>query len=88
MYGGYWDVDGDHTGTNNAIGNVPPGSATPSGYMLEVNADYVASEVSRQTVTNLCPNTYYEFSAWVRNICNTCGIDSAGPQFANSEPGN
>ncbi|HMG67283.1 MAG TPA: T9SS type A sorting domain-containing protein, partial [Chitinophagaceae bacterium] len=35
-------------------------------------------EVYRQTVNNLCPNTYYEFSAWIRNICPNCGIDSAG----------
>jgi len=84
MFGGYWYIDGDHTGTNNAIGNVPPDATTPSGYMLEVNADYVASEVYRQTVNNLCPNTYYEFSAWVRNICPTCGIDSTGAQFAGT----
>ena len=38
----------------------------------------MASEVYRQTITNLCPNTYYEFSAWVRNICPNCGIDSLG----------
>ncbi len=78
MFGGHWDVAGDHSGTNNAAGNAPPDLSTPSGYMLEVNADYVASEVYRQTITNLCPNTYYEFSAWVKNICHTCGIDSLG----------
>ncbi|HEY0434886.1 MAG TPA: T9SS type A sorting domain-containing protein [Chitinophagaceae bacterium] len=78
MFGGFWYIDGDHTGTNNATGNAPPSSNATGGYMLEVNADYVASEVYRQTVNNLCPNTYYEFSAWVRNICPTCGIDSTG----------
>ncbi|HEY1870554.1 MAG TPA: T9SS type A sorting domain-containing protein, partial [Chitinophagaceae bacterium] len=94
MFGGYWYVDGDHSGTTNAIGNLPPDANTPSGYMLEVNADYVASEVYRQTLTNLCPSTYYEFSAWVRNICTVCGIDSLGQQFkgtatapANGYPG-
>lgn len=94
MFNGYWYIDGDHTGTNNAIGNNPPDAVTPGGYMLMVNADYVASEVYRQTVTNLCPNTYYEFSAWIRNICPTCGIDSTGAQFtgtptapANGYPG-
>ncbi len=59
-------------------GICPPASATSSGYMLMVNADYVASEVYRQTINGLCPNTDYEFSAWVRNICPTCGIDSTG----------
>jgi len=84
MFGGHWYVDGDHTGTNNAIGNIPPDSDDNSGYMLLVNADYVASEIYRQTLTNLCPNTYYEFSAWVRNVCTTCGVDSVGAQFAGT----
>ena len=84
MFGGYWYVDGDHSGTNNSIGNVPPDANTPSGYMMMVNADYVASEVYRQTINNLCPNTYYEFSAWVRNICPNCGIDSLGAQMSGS----
>ena len=84
MHGGHWYIDGDHTGTNNAAGNLPPGPATSAGYMLMVNADYVASEVYNQTLTNLCPNTYYEFSAWIRNICPTCGADSTGAQFAGT----
>ncbi len=75
MHGGHWDVDGDHTGTNNAAGNIPRAEGDPGGYMLMVNADFVASETYRQTITNLCPNTYYEFSAWFRNICPTCGVD-------------
>lgn len=81
MHGGHWDIDGDHTGTNDAVGNIPPGPTTTGGYMLMVNADYVASEAFRQTITNLCPNTYYEFSAWFRNICPTCGIDSVGTPY-------
>lgn len=87
MHGGHWDVDGDHTGTNNAIGNAPPSHSTPGGYMLMVNADYVASETYRQTITNLCPNTYYEFSAWFRNICPTCGVDSLGSNYLPRQPG-
>ncbi len=84
MFNGHWYPDGDHSGTTNAIGNIPPAAATNSGYMLMVNADYVPSEVYRQTLTNLCPNTYYEFSAWVRNICPTCGSDSTGAQFTGT----
>ncbi len=80
MFGGFWFVDGDHSGTSNAIGNVPVAKGDNGGYMLAVNADYVASEVYRQKLTNLCPNTYYEFSAWFRNICPTCGLDSNGTQ--------
>ena len=87
MHNGHWDIDGDHTGTNNAIGNLPPAATEPGGYMLMVNADYVASEAFRQTITNLCPNTYYEFSAWIRNICPTCGIDSTGTTYTPRRPG-
>jgi hypothetical protein len=84
MFGGHWDIDGDHSGTTTSTGNLPPAAGTNSGYMLMVNADYVASEVYRQTINGLCPNTDYEFSAWVRNICPTCGIDSTGAQFAGT----
>lgn len=84
MHGGHWYIDGDHTGTNDAVGNIPPADTTNSGYMLMVNADYVASEVYSQTITNLCPDTYYEFSGWFRNICPTCGVDSLGQQFTGT----
>ncbi len=84
MFGGYWYIKGDHSGTNNAAGNAPAASGSPGGYLLAVNADYVASEAYRQTLTGLCPNTYYEFSAWLQNICPVCGIDSLGQQFAGT----
>jgi hypothetical protein len=84
----HWDIDGDHTGTNNNIGNEPAASGNPGGYMLMVNADFVASETYRQTLNNLCPNTYYEFSAWFRNICPTCGIDyRTGGNYTPRTPG-
>jgi hypothetical protein len=87
MYG-HWDIDGDHTGTTNNIGNIPIANGTTGGYMLMVNADFVASETYRQTLTNLCPNTYYEFSAWFRNICPTCGIDyRTGSNYTTRTPG-
>jgi hypothetical protein len=82
MFGGFWDVDGDHTGTANAIGNVPPVAGTDAGYMLVVNADFITTEVYTQSLTGLCPGTYYEFSAWMRNICPVCGLDStASPKY-------
>lgn len=86
MFGGFWDIGGDHTGTTTSVGNPPPAGNQTGGYMLLVNADYVASEVYRQTITSLCPNTYYEFSAWVRNVCSRCGMDSLGRQFNAAMP--
>lgn len=76
MHGGFWEIMGDHTGTNNAAGNPPVPVGTKGGYMLMVNADVVTSEAYRQLITGLCPDTYYEFSAWVKNICKRCAIDS------------
>jgi hypothetical protein len=78
MFGGFWYIHGDHTGTNNAAGNPPPSATQKSGYMLMVNADVTTSEAYKQTISGLCPDTYYNFSAWIRNICPNCGIDSSG----------
>ncbi|MES1218492.1 MAG: T9SS type A sorting domain-containing protein, partial [Bacteroidota bacterium] len=81
----HWDITGDHTNaTNTAKGNPPcnyalPVSATnPCGYMLVVNAAYKTDTAFKSTITNLCPNTYYEISAWIKNICYKCGCDSNG----------
>lgn len=88
----HWDIIGDHTGaTNTAKGNAPcdttqPVSATnPCGYMLVVNAAYKTDTAFKSTITNLCPNTYYEISAWVRNVCYKCGCDSTGKGAAATD---
>jgi len=90
-----WDIGGDHTGAATARGNRPcnpglPISATnPCGYMLVVNAAYRTDVAFTFTVSGACPNTYYEISSWVKNICYKCGDDvngrnassAAGPPF-------
>lgn len=80
-----WDIIGDHTGAANPTkGNPPcdttkPRSATnPCGYMLVINSAYKTDTAFKYTVTNLCPGTHYEISAWFRNICYKCGCDSNG----------
>ena len=80
-----WDITGDHTGASNtAKGNPPcdttkPVSATnPCGYMLVINSAYKTDTAFQYSVTNLCPNTYYEISTWLKNICYKCGCDSNG----------
>ncbi len=80
MFTGHWDIMGDHTGSTNATGNAPVAKGTRGGYMLIVNADYATSEAYRQDISGLCPNTTYEFSLWVKNICTNCGVDSSGNQ--------
>ncbi len=76
-----WDIIGDHTGAvNAALGNPPADTVNKSngGYMLVINASYRIDSAFYQTISGLCPNTYYEFSLWIRNICSKCGCDSNG----------
>lgn len=78
---GLWDIIGDHTGAvSAALGNPPADTVNKStgGYMLVINASYRIDSAFYQTITGLCPNTYYEFSLWMRNICSKCGCDSNG----------
>lgn len=76
MFGGFWDIIGDHTGAAvPAAGNPAIPVGTNGGYMLVVNADVVTSEAYNTTISSICPDTYYEFSCWMRNVCKNCGID-------------
>lgn len=52
-----WHATADHTGNTN-------------GYMMIVNSSFGAGVFYTKTVTNLCPNTTYEFSAWLMNTMN------------------
>lgn len=69
-------IMGDHTGTSDAVGNPAVATADSGGYMLIVNADYVPTRVVEQTITGLCPGTFYNFKAWFRNVCPSCGVNS------------
>ncbi len=76
---GLWDIGGDHTGSSNSnIGNPPAAPGARGGYFVLVNASYNTDMAYQETLSNLCPNTYYEFSAWYRNVCPRCSCDSNG----------
>jgi len=76
---GFWDIGGDHTGAaNTALGNTPKAPGTRGGYYVLINASYNTDVAYQETLSNLCPNTYYEFSAWYRNVCPRCSCDSNG----------
>lgn len=88
-----WDIAGDHTGAADPIqGNPPVGTGQTGGYMVLINASYKTDTAYRETLSGLCPNTYYKFSAWVRNICARCSSDSTGKGSGTSgfipAPGN
>lgn len=75
-----WDITGDHTGAVSPLLGNPPADTVNStgGYALIVNASYQPNTAFTQIISNLCPNTYYEFSAWFRNVCRRCRCDSTG----------
>jgi hypothetical protein len=78
---GVWDVIGDHTGASNPLAGNPAADTTNGGvggYMLLVNSAYALDTVFTYPISGLCPNTYYEISFWVRNVCSRCGVDSVG----------
>jgi len=76
-----WDIIGDHTGAADLIAGNPAADTVDNpnaGYMLVINASYKTDTAFTYTVSGLCSNTYYELSAWIRNICSRCGSDSIG----------
>ena len=75
-----WDIIGDHTGAASPTAGNPAADtvAGVGGYMLVINAAYRIDSAFQQTISGLCPNTYYEVSCWMRNICSKCGCDSNG----------
>ena len=87
---GLWNIMGDHTGAvSPPLGNPPVARGTNGGYTVLVNASYATSDAIKQTVSQVCPETYYEFSAWFKNICPGCGCDSTGDgAYSKTGPGN
>lgn len=76
-----WDIIGDHTGAEFPEAGNPAADTVASntgGYMLVVNGAYRSDSIFRRTISGLCPDTYYEISAWFRNLCSKCGCDSNG----------
>lgn len=76
-----WDIIGDHTGAASpTLGNPAADTVNNNngGYMLVVNSAYRIDSAFQHIISNLCPNTYYEISCWLRNICSKCGCDSNG----------
>jgi gliding motility-associated-like protein len=60
-FGSSWiTLNADHTGDGGA-------------FML-VNASYTPGDFFLTTVSNLCPNTNYEFAAWITNVLARSGI--------------
>ncbi len=83
---GVWDIIGDHTGALNPLLGNPATDTVNStgGYMAVINSSYKPGITYLDTINNLCPNTYYQYSAWFRNICSLCACDSNGKGPSNA----
>lgn len=57
-----WHVIPDHT---------PDATNGPNGKMMIVNGASIPSDFFKKTVTGLCVNTTFEFSAWLINLYNS-----------------
>jgi len=62
--------NGWHSGAADHTGNL-------NGYMAFFNAAPTPGEFYKQTVSNLCPGTTYEFSAWIANAINPAVLPGA-----------
>lgn len=63
--------------TSNCFGNAwhtVSSDHTGNGAFLLVNASYLPGDFFVRTVTDLCPNTKYEFAAWMINVLKFIGI--------------
>lgn len=65
-----WHPTTDHTGNAN-------------GYMMVVNASYNPGDFFVKQVDGLCPNTTYEFAAWIYNLLQSfaCGEHGIKPNI-------
>ena len=55
----------------------------PNGYFMLINASLQKSEFYIDTLTGLCPNTTYEFAAWIMNVIlpTACSGNSKTPNL-------
>jgi gliding motility-associated-like protein len=60
-----WHYTGDHTGDHN-------------GYMMVVNASFTPGDFFVKRVDGLCPNTTYEFAAWIYNLLQSFACSGHG----------
>ncbi len=73
-FGNTWhSVTGDHTGNAN-------------GYFMLINASVAPSAFYVDTVRGLCPNTTYEFGAWIMNVIlpSACNGNATQPNITFS----
>lgn len=71
---GYYTVTSSTTGCFNNSWLSVTADHTGGGAFMLVNASYTPGDFFLTTVTDLCPNTTYEFAAWMLNVLRNSGI--------------
>ncbi len=83
---GYYTVGNSTTNCFNSSWHNLSEDHTPNdvnGYFMLVNASYQPGDFFLDTVRGLCPNTTYEFAAWVVNVLKTsaCSFNGIDPNL-------
>jgi gliding motility-associated-like protein len=71
---GYYTITNSTSGCFNNSWHTVSSDHTGGGSFMLVNASYDPGDFFVSTVTDLCPNTTYEFAAWIINVLNRFGI--------------
>jgi gliding motility-associated-like protein len=72
---GFYTITGSTSGCFNNTWHTITSDHTGHGSFMLVNASYLPADFFLTTITDLCPNTNYEFAAWIMNVLtNRSGI--------------
>ncbi len=65
---GFYTIIRSTSGCFSSSWHTVPSDHTGNGAFMLVNASYTPGDFFKTTVTDLCPNTTYEFAAWIMNV--------------------
>jgi len=71
---GSYTITGSTTGCFSGNWHAVTADHTGNGNFMLVNASYTPGDFFSTTVNDLCPNTTYEFAAWIMNVLRSNGI--------------
>lgn len=71
---GFYTITGTSVGCFNGNWHTVTNDHTGNGNFMLVNASYQPGDFFSTTVNDLCPNTTYEFAAWIMNVLKAGGI--------------
>ncbi|WP_114939741.1 gliding motility-associated C-terminal domain-containing protein [Mucilaginibacter endophyticus] len=80
---GYYTIENTTAGAGNVWWSATDHTGNTGGYMMVVNASVSKTDYFyKRTITGLCSNTTYQFSAWVVNLLRSNDISPPNITFA------